>query len=334
MFLIVIHHGIVHGLELTGLTAGAEFIPIIRDNDMLLFMVTNCLCIPAVNIFVLISGYFGLKVSYPKITKLLITLFIYTFTLKIIHYAIIGEFFGIIKSLFFLSHSPYWFIIDYLFLMCFAPMINQYIDKSSKSHLNRFITALIIIGCYFGFIWRHEPNYDGYNVVQFITMYCTGRYIKKYNINCSKAKSACMYISLCVTCGVLMYLLHRIGKNEYSWRITHYNNPLIMLAAVYAILFFKNIHAQSKFINKIAASALAIYLIQSSPLVEYYLYEFIKNIYCNNLANLNGGLTILTICFISFAICIISILLDQVQRFVNNQVYSYLSVRWKLLKQR
>ncbi len=58
MFLIVIHHAIVHGLGLRGLASADATEVAIRSGDMALFCLANGFCIVAVNAFVLISGYF------------------------------------------------------------------------------------------------------------------------------------------------------------------------------------------------------------------------------------------------------------------------------------
>lgn len=80
-----------------------------------------------VPLFILISGYFGIKASIKGLIKLIGIIFILQVPLLIINYYIHGENLKeIIKISFFISNTPFWFMRTYLFLYLFSPVINLY----------------------------------------------------------------------------------------------------------------------------------------------------------------------------------------------------------------
>ncbi len=276
MFLIIIHHGIVHGLGLTGLSWGPELVA--RPDDMFWCCLVNCFCIPAVNVFVLISGYFGIKPTRNKFLKLLVSTALYTFVFTCLAYWAKGDILHALTHVLFLSHTCYWFILDYLCLMCFAPLLNMFCEQSTQRLFRLFLASMLILTCYLGFVWRMGDNVSGYTLLQFILMYCLGRYAKRFDLSLSKAKSAQLYLGATLLCGLGMYGLYRLNFSDRAWQMTQYSNPLLILAAVAAVLLFKNFHFSSKLINRLALSSLAIYLVQSSY-AGNALYRFIKYLY-------------------------------------------------------
>ena len=124
MFLIIVHHVIVNGLSMVHMSQPA-FEPIIRNDDLMLLCIVNCFCIPAVNVFVLVSGFFEIRPTATKVISLLFSMIFYTLVFTFPYLLYVGDYIHALSSLSILSHSPYWFLIDYLFLMLFAPMLNM-----------------------------------------------------------------------------------------------------------------------------------------------------------------------------------------------------------------
>ena len=178
MLMIVVHHCLVHGLGLKGLDPSSNTQILINDSMMIPDMIMNAFCICAVNCFILISGFFGIKVTKDRVFTLIFTLIFYTILLNILPFLLIGNWKVALYNCLFLSQSPYWFVIDYLFLLAFAPLINLAFQTFSQRSLLRFVFALIIISCYFGYIWNHNVNTNGYTLIQFITLYSIGRIIR------------------------------------------------------------------------------------------------------------------------------------------------------------
>lgn len=278
MVMIIIHHCIAHGLALAGLDPEFHYSMDLPEKWTGGFMLINCLCICAVNCFVLISGYFGIHTNKKKVFYLVFALIFYTIIFNVFPNIVLGKYFKAIKYSLFLSHSNYWFVIDYLFLMVFAPMINMAFDKMSKCYINIFIIGLIVISVYFGFVWGHAANKNGYTLLQFILMYCIGRFIAQRKYSLQQSKSIALYLVCSLICGFLMWGLWSAGYPLLSWRMTYYNNPFIILSSIGLFLCFKDYTFVSKRINTIAQSAFGIYLFQSSAFIGRTMYTEIHKL--------------------------------------------------------
>ena len=162
MLFIVMHHGIVHGLGIDGLSAwGGDCL--VNNIDMLFVSLINAGLIFAVNAFILISGYFSLSLKKDKVLKLVATVLLYTLLFVTVPCLIRFDYHQAVKSLFFLSHGPYWFILDYLFLMVLTPLINEGYSKLDKKKSYILIVLLLVVNCYFGFLWGDKVNNNNVN---------------------------------------------------------------------------------------------------------------------------------------------------------------------------
>lgn len=287
MFMIIVHHSIVHGLGLINYgDANSNYY--FYDTELPILCIINSFCICAVNCFVLISGYFSIKISAIKFFKLIFTLLFYTILLNSLPALISGNYKLAISSLLIMSHSPYWFVIDYIFLMAFAPLFNNLFKSTNRKYVIFLIFSMLIISCYFGFIWSHRANDDGYTLFQFFLMYCIGRYISINNISLRSSKAAFSYILLSLVIGILMCLLYLIGYSTYAWRLTWYNNPLLITSSICLFLLFKNINIHNRLINRLALSSFAIYLVQSSRFGEKIYYSFLQKFTIDHPSHIGG----------------------------------------------
>lgn len=279
MVLITIHHFIVLGLGLLNLNGPCDFNLVLSSQQIPYALTLNAFCICAVDCFVLISGYFGIRTTKKKFTTLLATLIFYVLLLAVLPNLVIGNFKIAAYWSLFLSHTPYWFIVDYLFLMIFAPMLNIAFEKLDKRTINYFLIGLTLICCYFGYLQGHPANTNGYTIIQFIYMYCIGRWIKNNDFNISMAKSICLYVGSAIITATLSITLLNLGLGQDVWKCFNYNSPLVILNAVGVFMIFKNMNFENKMVNKYAESALAVYMVQSSPALYRIQYSAIQNLY-------------------------------------------------------
>lgn len=248
---ILIHHLIVHGWK-----------PFNALESSLSLSLINALCFIGVNVFVLISGYFQIKFSWHKLLRIYLQCFIYGGIFYLIHLFYDGQSIGfsfIYNTFLCISHAPgWWYIKVYLYLFILAPFINLAINNSSKKQLLFTILGLSIISVYFGFIFQDPVNSDGYNLINFVWLYCIGSYLKLYvnNIN-FRWYYLCVYISSGIILGSLGFFV----KGVPIWT---YNNPLLVISSISFFLFFTTLNFESKFINYIALSTLGVYLIQEN----------------------------------------------------------------------
>ena len=328
MLMIVIHHGIVHGLGISSLGFADSTHYHMSTNtigNLPFFLMINSFLIVSVNCFILISGYFGMKLTWRKIITILLAVFFYKITFTSIWYVINGNYYAAIRSLFVLSHGEYWFITDYVFLMLIAPLLNSLFRDFNFQYVITFILTLIILSCYFGFMWGHQANQNGYTLIQFIMMYCIGRTIRYRKINISRTVSLSLFLCCSIVTGMLSIYFIKGGNGSLAWKMTYYNNPLIIVSSVALFIFFSQFHVQSKIINYFAKSALAVYLFQCSKSISIIYNQSINDV-SQKIAN--GGGIMLIIINLALIVYCIALTIDILQRFLNNKILYALENRY------
>ena len=144
---------------------------------------SEALAIVGVNIFVLISGYFGIKARIKGIVSLLFQAFFYTVgvysTLVLLGLEpfSLSEFMG---SLIPLNRKSEWFLPTYLSLMIFSPLLNALAQRTSEQELRRYLLLFFLVEFVLGFINDQLEVKDGYSLFAFSGIYLIGRYLRLY----------------------------------------------------------------------------------------------------------------------------------------------------------
>lgn len=288
----------------------------------------------AVNVFILISGYFSIRPKVKSIFSFLFICLFYSVGIRIFYsmgYVYIGKTpqFNFWSSFLFLSNSV-WFVVDYLMLMIFAPILNKYVEHSSTKELVTIILLMVIFSTYFGLIRKSLVEYvSGFSFVTFIIVYLIGRYMRLYiNIQKSERKYYWGYLIgllLSVSGSCATSYLNKGATLFYS-----YTNPVFIFTSMCVFLIFASIQFTSKKVNYISRSTFAILLVHSNPAVIYFYMRFFKYLH-NNLSFSLYAISMLGICIIVFCA---SILIDQIRILLYDKVASPLfdKVELKLLK--
>lgn len=303
MFFIVFHHILVLGAYPEILVGGSA----VNGAEPIIATFINGFCFVAVDCFILISGYYRIR---PNIRKFV---YLYTFCafyallnylcIKFSNHEQIG--YGIIRSTFLcISHSQYWFIPCYFSLFLISPFINKIIDSLSKANFDRLIIILTIINVYIGYFGiRDEINACGYNLLQFIYLYIIGAYLEIHLV--AKRERRYVYLAIYIV-SAISWSLFTLNQNKFN--NFSYNNPFVLIAAVALFLFSNTIHFNGKIVNYLSSSALAVYLIQSSPFIESILYPHFR-------AEVLGGIPypILRFGLLSFFITLLCLFVDKLR---------------------
>lgn len=135
-----------------------------------------------VNIFVLISGWFGIK---PTIKGLLNFIFqcVYFLTLTYLITCLLGinkvSLHGI-KSCIFLLPESNWFIRAYIALYIISPILNVYLEKCNKKQLGTVLILFFAFQTIFGITNISIFISWGYSTFSFIGLYLLAQYAKRY----------------------------------------------------------------------------------------------------------------------------------------------------------
>ena len=215
ILMITLHHFLIDKYR-GGIVYGDEFLEGWQWAVML-----NGFVYIGVNVFVLISGYFGIKFKWKGVMNLFIFCAFYM-ALNLLQQDFIGyeQYTSteiLFKSLKALKNTSKWFIPCYLALYFISPFLNTARDSLSK---HQYICALIVLSVYclwFGYIRQSNVfNHNGYTVGQFIWLYFIGGYIRRFNAIQSVRK----YRMVCVSIWLILSLLWGGGNHSSLFRIS------------------------------------------------------------------------------------------------------------------
>ena len=262
-------------------------------------------------VFVLISGYFTIKVKLSGLIKLLGIFFVYCIPEVIYNVVTAKDIFCIARSLMFFSDSHYWFVKTYLYLFLVSPMINLWLKNATERQRWYMIAVFAFIACYMAISGGDKSVIDGKNLTNFIYFYLVGNQLYYYRekwtrIPTKKILAIYLIFNLAIITIMLFASGNFIGK---AIRVISfpYHSPLILVGAVLLFMIVGKQHIQSRLINNIALSSFAIYLIHGSrpylPLLHGQVCGYFQSITNSNLI-LFVFYIIYTLLIITVCICI------------------------------
>lgn len=308
MFFVLCFHFTVFGLSLNVHKGDTIWMGIQWIIMSLMFIAVNC--------FVLISGYFGIKFKIKGVVNLVFTAAVCFVATKLLDFAIIGGRNGlsirelVLGTIFPVSHSGAWFLKCYFGLYLFSPLLNKGLDALSKKEYILVLILFTIANEYLGYFWKNDAfNVDGFNISQFVYLYIIGGYFKRFVTQQSISQRKWMWIVIYLGAAVVYAILSILGMNHYvpHWDGWKYNNPVLIIGAMSFLLFFLCLDFKSGVVNKLAASCLAIYLMQTGILFNW-VGETINHLVCSN-----AIAELLMVPPFALAFMAIVILLDQIR---------------------
>lgn len=183
MFFIVIYHMFLFFLS-----------PI--DDNPLYVAIQSPLHI-GVPLFVMISGYFGIKFSPKGLFKLLAKTFVLAVPLMLAY--CLWQHQGIkemVKSLLFISHTPFWFIRSYIMLFLVAPVVNHYLENITPTRRLYLMLALGWIAVYLGTVGGDSSLAGGKNLANFLFLYCLGNCVSHCELTSFKKMGGKMAVPM------------------------------------------------------------------------------------------------------------------------------------------
>lgn len=282
MAFIVLHHFIFHGLgQYRFLSFGKT--PLLSSSQIDYALIVDSFLIAAVDVFILISGYFSIKFKASGFVKLfsVVSFFamigfcncLYTNGLQ---GGVIGSIGRIAqRGIFVISNKTYWFIQYYFILMFLSSPINKYVEVATKKSLLTTILILLFVNVYLG--WMQDVTFvtDGYNLTNFIMLYLIGRYLKiYYHKHIARKYDLLLFAGSSTITAILAVVLHRSGIDTY--RVFCYNSPFVLISAISLFMLFTKIQYRSNVINYLAASCLSIYLMQEGGI---HCYGQVRELY-------------------------------------------------------
>lgn len=282
------------------------------------------LSIVAVNVFILISGWFGITFRWRGLCNLLFQCFFFFFGISITLIALgqigITSWGGALyKCLMFSGNA--WFVKCYIGMYIFAPVMNAFVDSSNRQTLKRMLICFFLFQSLYGWFSNGAAFIEeGYSAFSFMGMYLLARYIHKYQPSIVKwhgKTDLLVYLALSIVSALIFMGSNLLDKPFFGILMFKYTNPLTIAAAIYLLLAFTKWRFTSKFVNSIAASCFAVYLMHFI-LFPTYMRGWIQGIseHYSGISELLG-LFLLLLAFFCVAIAI-----DRIRLFIWNKLLS------------
>lgn len=281
----------------------------------------------AVDTFILISGYFGIKWRKKGLFNLLFQVMFYSFAVYGVCVAIgilqfdKGEFLSCFKAF----YDSWGFITWYIILYFVSPWLNAFAEKKDSKQLMTFIVIFWVAEV---FIMRST------NALNFCLVYLIGRWISKkgtVHISENAGKGYIIATFIIFICSYLTFRLLHFDAAQMGDFILGYSyaSPFVIFQAVCLFLMFSRFQIQSKAINWCAASCLSIFLIHMHPAIKQIgYYSFTESLYDKTF--LEHTIILIVLIFVVF---FGSILVDKVRIAISDMFYSFMSwVRRRVIK--
>lgn len=284
MFFVVILHALGKGVGLVALTNehlyGAGY----------LAWGMEALAIVAVNVYMLMSGYFLTESSFKvkRVFQLFLQVWFYSIGIGLIA-AAFGYLpeggFGIhyLLMLFLpISMNHYWFMTAYVFMYVFTPLLSAGIRRLDKKQLQMVIVILVLLFSVVKSVMpsRLDTDMQGYDCIWYMCIFVIAAYIRRYGIPIFKNKRRSLLIYLLAAACIfgitmalrLVYL--RTGRLETLLTVCYnYNHILVLAASIAFFYIFYHIQLSegrfSRLVCRIAPYTLGVYLWHEHIAIRY-----------------------------------------------------------------
>ena len=266
-----------------------------------------------VNIFVMISGWFGINFKWKGLFNLLFQI-LFIYNVVYLFGLITGNVEAGIGKYFYTIFKWNWFIPTYLLLYLLSPILNFIVERSSKKLFTIIVAILLILECVLSWGLNILDIFNnGYNVVFFVVLYLLARYLKLYGGKLLTLPKY-SYVIIALACvGIIIahgYYQMRLGASESSMKhIFSFCNPFVILNAASLLVLFSRFSFNVKFINVLGASSLSVLIYHIHPI----LFQYYKRIVIGIGDHVNGLLYLCAIALFLSLVYMISVGIDQVR---------------------
>lgn len=283
MMMVIVLHYLDKGNILPELTQAD------LDGTGIVAWLLESFCIVAVNVYMLISGYF-LCMSSFKLSRL-ITLYlqVWFYSVGVGVLALLTgampagelEVHDLLTLVFPVSMGHYWFISAYVFMYIFLPFVGNAVQRLSKRQMQVALAVVLVFFCLVKSVLpvRLELDGQGYDCIWYLCVFLTAAYIRRFgNEMLGKLKQGLiLFVSACVTIFGVTMLLHGIYLKTGSFGhiiqvALEYNHILPLLGAVGLFGLFLHMGIKERtgvIICKIAPYTLGVYLLHENIGVRY-----------------------------------------------------------------
>lgn len=243
------------------------------------------LAIVSVNIFVLISGWFGIRASWKGFWKLIfqvwfISVIVFLTMVSIGQLPFTWE--NLWRSNFTIWFEEQWFVLSYIILFLLAPVLNSFIEKASRRELGGLVIGFYVLQTVSSFLLRSEQWSHGYSALSFIGLYFLARWLKLYGRELVGRRI--IAVALIAVPWVLDTVVDFYGiravNSEITMRWIQYSNPFIVIQSAGFLFLFAGMRPfVSRVLNVLSSGAFAVYLLNMNPWLYIHFKTYLRGLY-------------------------------------------------------
>lgn len=189
MFLVLIIHADFHAL---GEPQLSDFSLAPISSSLRVFF--QSMAIVAVNTFVFISGWFGIRVSIKGFCGFLFQCLFFTVGTYILALSTgLASLSGAGISQCLMLSTNVWFVKAYIALYILSPVLNVFIERTDKRKIEYVLLAFFIFQSIYGWYGSAKFVEQGYSCFSFIGIYLLAAYVKRYGTIIYKSGGGDLY---------------------------------------------------------------------------------------------------------------------------------------------
>ena len=319
MFLVLLVHADYFSL-------GAPTVQDIQNSpyDAFLRIFFESISIVCVNVFVLISGWFGIKPSFKGLSNFIFQCLFFLCGLYLVTIIIgVNEFSlkGLAGCVF--ATKLNWFIKAYLLLYFLSPVLNAFVKSATQRTYKLVLISFFLFTCTYGWIGAAAFMDHGYTTLFFIGLYLLARYIRLYSPKWSSYSPVFFFTVYCfcviLVSSVSFYIPYFFGK-RIPLDLYSYICPTTIIGALSLLLSFAKIKIQSNIINWCGVSCFAVFLMHVSPSTLWHFRDLFVQLH----EQYSVAQFWLATFIILSSIFVLSILLDKIRILLWNYIYVHI----------
>lgn len=263
-------------------------------------------------LFILISGYFGIKASVKGFVKIIGMMIVLYVPLGLANYLIWGGGkWNLVSFVLIVSASPFWFMRTYIYLYLLSPLINSYLKNATLLQRIYLVVVLGFISNCGGTIQMDPALIEGKNVITFLFLYSIGDTLRLYKSYWNKINCNWYGLAYFIYNSILVIIYSTFKSNIldffYDRLFFAYCSWGLLISSILFFLWIGSLNFKSRFINYIAKSSLAIYMLHCANLIFFHIIQSLSLQildWSNNDLQLFIGIFVLTSIIVSACICV------------------------------
>lgn len=312
----------------------------LSQNDMdatgMIAWLLESFSIVAVNVYMLISGYFLCTSSFKitRLLQLLIQVWFYS-----VSFGLLGALTGVLAEttfdthylltlLFPISMDHYWFMTAYVFLYLLVPFVGPAVQRMTKQQMQVSIVCLLVAFSVMKSVLpvQLETDKQGYDCLWYLCVFLSAAYLRRFGIPFLEKKRRAILLyaggALLIFAGTFLlravYLrtgsLERIMKN-----CMHYNHVLPYLAALGLFIAFCQWQLKGKIarvICDVAPYTLGVYLLHENIGLRYSWQKWLGAEKVTSVGSLLLWTVVASVC-----VFVCGVVVDVIRKWVFEQIH-------------